>query len=55
MSYISDYKCGALTDNDYRWLSARENARERAYIDEWERVELEYENDIDDEEREVEE
>ena len=47
MSVYSDYKCGALSDADYEWLSAREARRER-YLDEWERYELEGEEDDDD-------
>ena len=31
MSYISDWKCGALTDAEFRSLAAEENRRERAY------------------------
>ena len=44
ISVYSDYKCGALSESDYKWLSARENRKER-YIDEWERLELGYEAD----------
>lgn len=47
MSVYSDWKCGALSDSDYKWLSDREARRER-YLDEWERYELEGEKDNDD-------
>ena len=43
MSANSDYKVGALSDADYRFLCKREDRRERAYIDEWERYEDEAE------------
>lgn len=46
MSIYSDYKCGALSESDYRWLSARESRKER-YIDEWERLAEESEDYYD--------
>ena len=33
MSAYSDWKCGALSDADYRSACAQENAEERAYLD----------------------
>lgn len=38
MSIYSDYKVGALSDDEYDNLCAIENRKERAYIDEWERL-----------------
>lgn len=38
MSIYSDYKVGALSDDEFRNMCIRENRRERQeYIDEWER------------------
>ena len=54
MSIYSDYKVGALTDDEFDSLSARENRKERReYIDDWERYAEEDSLviDIDDEER----
>ena len=31
MSIYSDYKVGALSDEEFEWLAARENRRERYY------------------------
>lgn len=38
ISIYSDYKVGALDDVEFHNLCVEENARERAYIDEWERL-----------------
>ena len=43
MSVYSDYKCGALSEREFSSLAARENRKEREYVDEWER--LYYEDD----------
>lgn len=53
MNLYSDFKCGALSDSDYKFLSERENRREREYIDDFERdyyegngdLEIEYSDD----------
>lgn len=37
MSMFSDYKRGALSDDEFRSLAARENRKERDYIDDFER------------------
>lgn len=37
MSLYSDKKCGALSDNEYKFLAARESRKEREYIDDFER------------------
>ena len=37
MSMYSDYKCGALSENEFSSLAARENRQERAYIDDFEK------------------
>ncbi len=50
MSIHSDYKVGALSDVEYRNLCAEENRRERAYIDEWERIYYEEDDDESEEE-----
>ena len=51
MSIYSDYKCGALSDDEYRNICNRENARERAYVDDFERLyEEEADEEIDEEE-----
>lgn len=34
MSIYSDYKCGALTDEEFRSLTAEENRREKAALEE---------------------
>ena len=50
MSIYSDYKVGALSDDEFRNLSIRENRKEQ-YIDEWERYAYEDEDlVIDDDE-----
>ena len=50
MSIHSDKKAGALSDDEFRNLSIRENRKER-YIDEWERYAYEDEDlVIDDDE-----
>lgn len=52
MSIYSDYKCGALSDAEFRDECIRENRRdryEREYIDDFERMfyESEDENDVE--------
>lgn len=37
MSIYSDYKVGALSDDEFRNMCIRENRQEREYIDEWEK------------------
>ena len=49
MSIYSDYKVGALSDSDYKFLAERENRRERAYIDDFERYAYEDEDLVIDE------
>ena len=41
----SDYKCGAISDSDFRNMCARENRKEREYIDIWERLAEETEDE----------
>ena len=43
MSIYSDYKCGALTEEEYHGHCVRVNREEREWIDEWERMEYESE------------
>lgn len=38
MSIYSDYKCGALSEDEFHSLAAWKNRRERAYVDEFERL-----------------
>ena len=47
MSYISDYKCGAMTDEEYRGHCVRVNRQEREWVDEWEKLEEESEDEED--------
>ena len=45
MSIYSDHKCGALTDEEFSFLAARENALDRWYQER--EAEKEYLNDED--------
>ena len=45
MSMYSDYKCSALSEDEFRSLAARENRRERAYVDDFEKLYYEDEED----------
>lgn len=47
MSAYSDYKCGAMTEQEYKGHCVRVNRKERDWIDEWEKLE-EGENEIQD-------
>lgn len=48
MSIYSDYKCGAISEQEFRDCGIRENRRERQWLDEWERLCEEGDDEIQD-------
>lgn len=48
MSVYSDYKCGAITEQEYKGHCVRVNRQEREWVDDWERLYEEGEDEVQD-------